>query len=85
MEGQALDAGEGDVLGYLDTKALESHDEHVGSAHALHGLVAQDIELSAVERLVDVVVPNDGLVDLHPGDQVDLGEPLVLQTRGTGQ
>lgn len=80
MEGQALHASEGDVLGYLDTEAFESHDEHIGRAHAFHGLMAQDIELSAVERLVDVVVPNDGLVDLHPGDQVDFGEPLFLQT-----
>lgn len=85
MECQALDTGEGDVFGYLNTEALESHDEHVGCAHALHGLVAQDIELSAVERLVDVVVPNDRFVDLHPGDQVDLGEPLFLQTWETGQ
>lgn len=52
----------------------------MGSAHALHGLVTQDIELSAVERLVDVIVANDRFVDLHPGDEVDLGETGVLQT-----
>lgn len=72
VEGQALDASEGDVLGNLDTEALEANNEHVGSAHALHGLVAQHIELPAVERLVDLGGPHDRLVHLHPGDEVDL-------------
>lgn len=78
VEGQALDASQGDVLCDLDTEALESDNEHVGSAHALHGLMAKDIQLSAVKRLVDLATAHDGVVDLHPGDQVDLGELLVL-------
>lgn len=78
VEGQALDASEGDVLGYLDTETFESHDKHVGSAHALHGLVSQYIELATVERLIDFSVADHGLVDLHPGHEVNLGELLVL-------
>ncbi|KAI6759399.1 hypothetical protein HG530_010079 [Fusarium avenaceum] len=40
---------EGNILGDFYTEALEANDEDVGGAHALHGLVAEDIELSAVE------------------------------------
>lgn len=75
---QALDACQGDILGDLDTKTLETDDEDVGRAHALHGLVAQDIELAAVEGLVDLGGADDGIVDLHPGREVDLGELLVM-------
>lgn len=80
VECKALDAGQGDVFGDFDTEALESDDEHVRSAHALHGLVSQHIELSAVERFVDLIVADDGLVDLHPGDQVDFGQLLALRS-----
>lgn len=80
VECEALDAGQGDVLGDLDTQTLEADDKDVGCAHALHGLVAQDIELSAVERLVDIIVAYDGVVDRHPRDEVDVGEPLCLWT-----
>lgn len=80
VEGEALDTSKGNVLGNLDTETLEADNEHVGSAHALHGLVAQDIELAAVEGLIDLGGAHDRLVDLHPGDEVDLlGELLVLR------
>ena len=72
VEGKALDAREGHILGDLDTETLEADDEHVGRAHALHGLVAQHIKLSAVEGFVDFGRAHDRLVDLHPGDEVDL-------------
>jgi hypothetical protein len=42
--------------------------------------VTQYIELSAIEGLVDLGGAYDGLVDLHPGDQVDLGELGLLGT-----
>lgn len=72
-EGEALDAGQGDILCDLDAQALETDDEHMRGAHALHGFVAQNIELSAVEGLVDLIVTDGRFVDLHPGDEVDLG------------
>jgi hypothetical protein len=78
VEGEALDAGKGDVLGDLDTETLEANDEHVRGAHALHSLVAEHIELSAVEGFVDVVRPHDRLVHLHPGDEVDLTRLLLV-------
>lgn len=80
VECEALDAGQGNVLCDLDTQALEADDQDIGSAHALHRLVAQDIELAAVEGLIDLAcaLGHDRLVDLHPGNQVDLRKPLVL-------
>ncbi len=54
VEGKALDASKGDILGDFDTETLETDNKHVRRAHALHGLMAEDIELSAVERFVDL-------------------------------
>lgn len=72
VEGKALDASKGDILGDFDTETLEADDEHVRRAHALHGLMAEDIQLSAVEGFVDFGRAHDRLVDLHPGDEVNL-------------
>jgi hypothetical protein len=54
VEGEALDTRKGDVLCDLDTETLEADDKHIRSDHALHGLVAEHIELAAVERLIDL-------------------------------
>lgn len=81
MESQALDSSEGDVLGNLNAEALEANDEDIGRAHAPHSLMAQDIELAAVERLVDLGAAYDGLVDLHSSHQVNLGKLLLLQVQ----
>ena len=53
MEGDGLDAAQHHVFGDLDAKPLEADDEHRCAGHAAHRLVAQHIQLSAVERLVD--------------------------------
>lgn len=69
VEGQALDASKSNVLCDFDTETLQTDDEDVGSAHALHGLVSQYIELSAVEGFVDFgSVRDDRVVYLEPGD-----------------
>jgi hypothetical protein len=44
--------------------------------------VAQDIELSTVEGLVYFGRADDGLVNLHAGDQVDLARLLALLGAG---
>ena len=40
MHCETLYAGKSNILCDLNTKALETNDEDVGSAHASHGLVA---------------------------------------------
>ncbi|PNH34348.1 hypothetical protein BJF96_g2438 [Verticillium dahliae] len=40
VKAQTLYTSQRDVLGDLDTQALETDDEDVGGAHALHGLMA---------------------------------------------
>jgi hypothetical protein len=54
VEGEALDAGKGDILCDLDTESLQTDDQDVGCAHALHSLVTQHIELATVQGLVDL-------------------------------
>jgi hypothetical protein len=77
VEGQALDASEGNILCDLDAETLEADNQDVGGDHALHGIVAEDVELAAVEGLVDL----GGLarvLGLHPGDEVDLDRLLAV-------
>lgn len=62
VECQALYAGQSDVFGDFDTQTLEANDEHVGSAHAFHGLVAEDIKLSTVEGFIDLGLTDNGIV-----------------------
>lgn len=71
MHCETLYTSKGNVLCNLDTKTLETNDEDVGGAHASHGFVAQDIELATVERLVDFIVSDYRIVDLHAGSKVD--------------
>lgn len=82
---QALDTGQGNILRNLYTETLETDNEDVGSTHAAHGLVSQDIELSAVERLIDVCGSDDRVVDLHSGRKIDLGKLGGLLKTHPGQ
>lgn len=84
IKGQALDTGQGDVFGNFNPESSQSHDKHVGSAHALHSLVAQNIELAAVERLVYNRGTDNGVVDLHTSGEVELGELGALENVGKG-
>jgi len=72
VEGQALDACKGDILGNLNTKTPKANDEHVRRAHALHCLVAKDIELATVERLIDLGRARVRVIDLHLVDGINL-------------
>jgi hypothetical protein len=76
VECQALDTSKSNVLGDLNTKTLLADNENIGSAHALHRLVTQHIELTTVERLIDLVRGDHRVVYLHSGDQVDLANLL---------
>jgi hypothetical protein len=71
---QALDTSQRNILRNLYTETFQTDNEDVGGAHAAHGFVSQNIELSAVERLIDVCGSDDGLVDLHSGRKIDLGK-----------
>lgn len=71
MQGQALDAGQSNVLGNLDTKAPEADNENIGGAHTLHGLVPEHVELSTVQGLIDLALANGRVVDLEASDEVD--------------
>lgn len=81
VEGQALDASKGNVLGDFNTEALEADNEHVRGDHAPHRLVAQHIELAAIEGLIDFGRSHHRLVNLHPSDEIDpVGMLLVLRS-----
>ena len=54
MQGDGLDPSEDDVLGDLYAEALEAGDEDVGLRHLLHGLVPKHVQLTRVQRLVNV-------------------------------
>lgn len=82
---QALDSGQGNILRNLYTETLETNNEDVGGTHAAHGLVSQDIELSAVEGFVDVCGSNNRVVDLHSGRKIDLGKLGGLLKTKSGQ
>ena len=47
MESDTLHSTKNHVLGNLDTEAVEARDEDVCLLHPLHGLLAQDKQLSA--------------------------------------
>lgn len=79
VNGETLDARQGDILGDFNTEALKTNNKNIGSAHALHGLMAQNIELSAVEGLIDFGVSNNGFVNLHASRQIELGKLRVLR------
>lgn len=70
IDSQAFYASQGNVLGDLDTEALQADYEDVGSTHALHGLVAKHVELTAIKGLIDFGVPGGRAVDLHFGSRV---------------
>lgn len=71
MQGQALDAGQCNVLGNLNTKTPQADNKDVGGAHTLHGLVTEHVELSAVQRFIDLALANGRVVDLEASDEVD--------------
>lgn len=49
-----FDAAQNHVLGHLDAQTAQTADQHVGGGHATHRIVAQDVQLTRVETLVDV-------------------------------
>lgn len=55
VDGDGLDTGKADVLGHLDAQAAHADDKDIADGHALHGVVSQDIQLAAVEALIDCV------------------------------
>lgn len=71
---ERFDTGEGNVLRDLDTKTSQTGNEDVGGAHALHGLVAEHVQLPAVEGLVDLAIAARRLFELlnSCGRAVDL-------------
>lgn len=70
IDSQALYASQGNVLGDLDTEALQADHEDVGSTHTLHGLVAKHVELTAIKGLIDFGLPGSRTVNLHFGSRV---------------
>ena len=55
LDGHRLDAAENDILGDLEAQAAHAAHEHVGRLHLAHGLVAEHVQLTRVQTLVDVV------------------------------
>ena len=55
MNGHRLDATENHVLGDLETETAHAAHEHVRRLHLAHRLVAEHVQLTRVQTLVDVV------------------------------
>ena len=55
VQGDGFDAGKDDVLGDFNAQSTHSRDQHVRFGHAPHGLLAENVELTRVQALVDVV------------------------------
>jgi hypothetical protein len=73
-ERQRLDTGERDVLRNLDTETPQTGNEDVGGAHTLHGLVAEHVQLPAVEGLVNLAIAASSFFELRNscGRAIDL-------------
>lgn len=54
VESDSLDTSEDNVLGNLQTESSQSRDEDGRLGHLLHGFVAQNIQLTAVQALVNL-------------------------------